>query len=82
MSCVLSDQLQKRGESIIDSPHFGRWITFFRQKHAAPAARRRKGKLGWIPFYARSANVNERRADAQASVRCELAQEESLTVPE
>jgi len=82
MSCVLSDQLQKRRESIIDSPHFGRWITFFRQKHAAPAARRRKGKLGWVPFYARSANVNEWRADAQASVRCELAQEESLTVHE
>jgi len=31
-------------------------------------------------FSARSANVNERRADAQATVRCELTQE-ALQLP-
>ena len=44
-----------------------------RQKHAAPAARRRKRFLVLVPFSARCAHVNEQ----SASARCELTQEES-----
>jgi len=43
----------------------------------------KKEILGFgFPFYARSAHVNEQRADAQASVRCELAQEERKSFEE
>lgn len=67
MSCVSSDQLQKRGESIIGSPHFGRWITFFslEARRACGAPKKREVELG---SFLRAQRERQRAARRRASV--------------